>query len=352
MRLAFVSPIAVHHPESSEVAGRVHRLATSLAERGHDVIYVTAKWWEGTFQQFEESGITYRAINTGSGTSVLTPMRVANEVREAKADVVHAVCDSPSWTAGAQYGAGLSGAGFLVEWYDPPATESGFAGWLRGRALHSADLVVTPSQTVETTVRENGVDGGKVRVIPTGIDVELIQETGQAASGDIVYSRRLEEGANLETLLLALAEFREYDWQATIIGDGPLRGAYERQVSDLRIDDRVEFVGELPVEERIARFKNAHVYVHTAEYTPFAHDLLRALAAGCVSIVEYHKDSSAHELVVHEDRGFTATSPEELTRRLAAAGELESQSFDENFLDFSDEAVLETYLDIYRSIRP
>jgi glycosyltransferase involved in cell wall biosynthesis len=210
---------------------------------------------------------------------------------------------------------------------------------------------VTPSETVETTVREHGVDGRRVRVIPTGIDVETIEAIEPAESGDIVYSRRLDEGANLETLLLALAEFREYDWNATIIGDGPQRAAYERQARDLRIDDRVEFVGDLPVAERIARFKNAHVYVHTAEYTPFAHDLLRALAAGCVSIVEYHEDSSAHELVVHEDRGFTATSPEELTRRLAAAGDLESLCFDEDFADFADEAFLEAYLDIYRRIR-
>ncbi len=351
MRLAFVSATTVHHPVSDDVAARLHRLATAVADRGHEVTYFTSRWWQGDFQEFEQDGITYRAVGNGSNNSVLTPMRVANEVREADADVVHAVCDSPLWTAGAQYGATLSDAGFLVEWYDPPASESGFSGWLRRRALHSADLIVTPSQTVETTVRENGVDGRRVRVIPTGIDVELIQKAEEAESGDIVYSRRLDDGANLETLLLALAEFREYDWHATVIGDGPRREAYERQAKDLRIDDRVEFVGDLPVEERISRFKTAHVYVHTAEYTPFTHDLLRALAAGCVSIVEYHENSSAHELVVHEDRGFTATSPEELTRRLAAAGDLESLSFDENFLDFSNEAFLESYLEIYRTIR-
>ncbi|MFP4530226.1 MAG: glycosyltransferase [Halodesulfurarchaeum sp.] len=351
MRLALVSPTTVHHPEPGAVAFRLHRLAAAVARRGHEVLWVTAKWWQGDFADFEQDGITYRGIGNG-GDSLLTPWHVARAVRDWGPEVVHGGCSSPRWTVGAQLGATVSGAGFILDWYDPPAVAGTVAGWLRKRALRSADVVVTPSETVETAVRELGIDGRTVRVIPTGIDVDLVRETAPATSGDIVYSRRLDDGANLETLLLALAEFREYDWHATIIGDGPQRSVYERQARDLRIDDRVDFVGDLPLEERIARFKNAHVYVHTAEYTPFAHDLLRALAAGCVSIVEYHEESSAHELVVHEDRGFTATSPEELTRRLAAAANLESRTVDEDFLDLSEEAFLEAYLDIYRSVRP
>ncbi|MFB6085454.1 MAG: glycosyltransferase [Halodesulfurarchaeum sp.] len=351
MRLALVSPTTVHHRDPGAVAFRLHRLATAVTERGHEVVWITRKWWQGEFQDFEQGGITYRGIGDGSGDSILTPLRVASVLRKTGAGIVHVGCESPRWTMGAQLGATLSGAGFLLEWYDPPDAEGTLDGWLRTHTLRSADVVVTPSQTVETAVRERGIDGRRIRVIPTGIDVDLIRETPPAESGDIVYSRRLDDGANLETLLLALAEFREFDWNATIIGDGPRREAYERQATDLRIDDRVEFMGELPLEERIARFKAAHVYVHTAEYTPFAHDLLRALACGCVSIVEYHEDSSAHELVVHEDRGFTATSPEELTRRLAAAGDLESTTVEEDFLDLSEEAFLEAYLDVYRSIR-
>ena len=351
MRVAFVSAQTVHHAET-EMTARLDRLASAVANRGHEVTCFTSKWWQGNFQEFEHEGLTYRGIGNGSADGMGTSVKVANAIRKADPDVVHAVCGDPRWTNGAKWGASLSGAGFLIDWYDPPATTGMLSGWRRNRALKRADYVVTPSQTVETNVRERGVNGRRVRVIPTGIDLEEIKSIPAVESGDIVYSRELDEGANLETLLLALAEFREYDWNASIIGDGPRREQYERQARDLRIDDRVEFLGALPIEERIARFKHAHVYVHTADYTPFAHDLLRALAAGCVSIVEYHEHSSAHELVVHEDRGFTATSPEQLTRRLAAAGDLEQKSFAESFGTFSDEAFLEAYLDLYRSIRP
>lgn len=349
MRLAFVSARTIHHADS-DGAARMHRLASALAERGHEVVCVTAKWWQGDFAEFEQDEITYRAVG-GSVGGLLTPFRVASAIREVDPDVVHGACDPPGWAMAARLGAALAGAGSVMECYDPPSAAGGLGGSLRSLALNSADAVVTPSRTVETTVRALGVDGDGIRVVPTGIDVAQIREAAPAEGGDIVYSRRLDDGANLETLLLALAEFREYDWNATVIGDGPRREAYERQARDLRIEDRVTFVGDLPVEERVAHFKNAHVFVHTAEYTPFAHDLLRALAAGSVSIVEYHEASSAHELVETEDRGFTATSPEELTRRLAAAGELENRQFDERFAEFDDETFLETYLDLYRSTR-
>ncbi|MDR5656888.1 glycosyltransferase [Halodesulfurarchaeum sp. HSR-GB] len=350
MRLAFVSATTIHHADS-DGAARLNRLATALSERGHEVTVITAKWWQGDFVEFEQDGLTYHAVGDGSTGGLSTPLGVVNAIREVDPDVVHAACELPNWIVAARIGATLSGAGLLVECYDPPETTGGFGGWLRSAGLRAADAIVTPSTTVETTVRALGVDAADIQVIPTGIDMDLVRETAPTESGDIVYSRRLDDGANLETLLLALAEFREYDWTATIIGDGPRRAAYERQARDLRIDDRVTFVGDLPVAERIARFKAAHVYVHTAEYTPFAHDLLRALAAGCVSVVEYHEAASAHELVEHEERGFTATSPEELTRRLAAAGDLERRTFDEAFARFDDDAVLETYLDRYRSIR-
>jgi glycosyltransferase involved in cell wall biosynthesis len=252
---------------------------------------------------------------------------------------------------GARIGAMLGRTPYIVECYDPPRAHGTLSETLYRMGAKAADAVVAPSRTVKTRVREFGVRAERIHVIPSGIDMESIRSIEPGEGGDIVYSRYLDHEANLETLLLALAEFREYDWNATIVGDGPRRADYERQASDLRIDDRVHFVGEKEVAERIALFKNAHVYVHTAEYTPFAIELLRALASGCVALVEYHEDSSAHELVEQEDRGFTATSAQELTERLAYAGELDSLSVDERFAAYDERHFLERYLDVYRGVQ-
>ncbi|MFB6093558.1 MAG: glycosyltransferase [Halanaeroarchaeum sp.] len=346
MRVAFVSARTTHHGETDATARR-HGLAADLANRGHDVSVFTSTWWEGDHDAFEHESIEYRGL-AGTPGHWRFALRLPGALGEFDPDVIHADCEPESHPIAATVGGHLAGAPVLLECYDPPTTLGPVVGRLTGFAARSATAVVTPSRTVRTRVREMGVPGEDVTVVPTGIEMDVVRDVEPADGGDIVYSRRLDESANLETLLLALAEFREYDWRATVVGDGPQRESYERQTRDLRIEDRVDFVGERSVPERIALFKNAHVYVHTAEYTPFAIDLLRALAAGAVGIVEYHADSSAHELVERRERGFTATSAQELTERLAEAGALDHRTIDETYAEYDRRSFVERYLDLYR----
>ncbi|WP_232687567.1 glycosyltransferase family 4 protein [Halobacterium zhouii] len=346
MRVAFVSETTAHHADGDDLA-RLDVLASCLAERGHEVDVCCAQWWEGQPDTFEYEGVTYHAVTEERGERWFAP-KVAPLLRAIDPDVVHTTSRTPGHVYGARWGGVLAGAPLVCDWYDPHETTEGLRGRAYRYAARKPSEVVAPSRTVKTSVRECGANGGNVSVVPTGIDMEQIRHTTPGDGGDIVFSRRLDEDANLETLLLALAEFREYDWNCTVIGDGPARDRYERQARDLRIADRVEFVGEQSVEDRVALFKNAHVYVHTAERTSFALDLQRALACGCVSIVEYHAESSAHELVETRERGFRATSAEELVRSLVAAGDIERLAVDDEFDANDRDAFLESYLDVYR----
>ena len=346
MRVAFVTETTAHHVAADDVA-RFHLLADVLAERGHDVHVCCAQWWDGRPDTFEHENLTYHAV-TGERGQRWFSAKVTPLLRSLQPDVVHASSRTPGHVYGARWGGLLAGAPVLVDWYDQHDTTSGLRGRAYRYAARRPSTVVTPSRTVKTSVRECGADGNGVRVVPTGIDFEQIQRTVPGDDGDIVFSRQLDEDANLESLFLALAEFREYDWNCTVIGEGPERGNYERQASDLRIADRVDFVGGQSVEERIQTLKNAHVYVHTAEHTSFALDLLRALACGCVGIVEYHAQSSAHELIETYDRGFRATNDEEITECLVEAGNLERMAVDDSFANYDHEQFLDTYLDAYR----
>nr|WP_309221810.1 glycosyltransferase [Halorussus sp. MSC15.2] len=122
---------------------------------------------------------------------------------------------------------------------------------------------------------------------------------------------------------------------------------YERQVRDLRIEDRVSFAGDQPLENRLSAFKGAQVYVQTARREAFPTDLLRALASGSTGVVEYHVESSAHELVEQENRAFRTTSEQELTDALVTASEMEPMEFNENFAEYDEEQVLDKYLTAY-----
>jgi glycosyltransferase involved in cell wall biosynthesis len=346
MRVAFVAETVAQHRETGATR-RIRRTAEGLAARGHDVVVCCAKWWEGDSDRFEQHGVTYRAVtDEPPGESGRFAVLLPAALRAADPDVIQAA-PVPAQALAAKAASLFVRAPLVVDWYESPS--AGDADDPRWRLVATVpDLVLTPSETVRTRVRELGADGDAVRVVPNAIDVNAVREADPQTVADIVYSRRLDEDANLESLLLALAELRDHDWSALVVGDGPERDIYERQVRDLRIDDRVSFAGDQPLENRLAAFKGAHVYAQTARREAFPTDLLRALASGCAGVVEYHVESSAHELVEQEERAFRTTSEQELTDALVAASEMEPMAFNDSFAEYDEDAVLGTYLDAYR----
>jgi glycosyltransferase involved in cell wall biosynthesis len=351
MRVAFVVADTTHRRDT-QLGRRVERTAALLAARGHEVLLLCRQWWDGDHSTFEQDGISYRRVTDGDGDARFAA-NLPFAILRADPDVIHAAYTAEQDVLAARLGAALARAPLVVDWYgtEKPIVGDDPRSELRRRARRSAarspEAIVAPSETVRTRVREFGADGDDVTVIPNSIDFDAIREADTGGVADVVYSRRLDDDANLESLLLALAELRDRDWSAAIIGDGPRREAYERQARDLRIDDRVTFAGDQPIPKRIQAFKGAQVFVQTSYREAFPTDLLRALACGCVGIVEYHADSSAHELVEHVDRGFRTTSEQELTDALVEAADIPHRQVDESFAEYDESATVDRYLDVY-----
>jgi glycosyltransferase involved in cell wall biosynthesis len=344
MRVAFVSETVVQHRQTGATR-RLRRTAEALAGRGHDVVVCCSQWWDGDHETFEQDGVTYRRVTDGPGRERFA-LSLPAALRAADPDVIQATADDPTHVLAAKAASLFLRAPLVVDWYESPQTgDADDPIWRLAATV--PELVSVPSETVRTRVRELGADGEAVRVVPNGIDVDAVRAAEPRAVADIIYSRRLDRDANLESLLLALAELRDHDWSAVVIGDGPERDVYERQVRDLRIEDRVSFAGDQPLENRLAAFKGAHVYAQTARREAFPTDLLRALASGCAGVVEYHVESSAHELVEQEERAFRTTSEQELTDALVTASEMDPMEFNENFAEYDEAQVLDKYLAAY-----
>ncbi len=352
MRVAFVAEVTAQHEETGGTR-RLRRTAEQLANRGHEVTVLCAQWWDGEHESFEQADVTYRAVTTeppGDEPLRRFALSLPGALRRTKPDVIHAVA-VPKHVLAAKTASKLAHSPLVVDWYEAPPAGAGATSKSLRMAARAPDEVITPSETVKTRVRELGASDDDVRVIPNSIDMDAIREAQVVDGADIVYSRRLDEDANLESLLLALAELRDKGWHAVVVGDGPAREQYERQTRDLRIDDRVEFTGAQPAEKRIPVFRGAHVYVQTARKEAFPTDLLRALACGCAGVVEYHVESSAHELVEREERTFRTTSEQELTNALREAAELPQMTENESFEQYDHRPVLEQYLDCYRDVQ-
>jgi glycosyltransferase involved in cell wall biosynthesis len=351
MRVATVTRRTVHHAETNATT-RMSRLASALAERGHEVAVFCSQWWEnGEVTTTDGAGITYRAVtHHPSAPAPRFAARLPGIVSGYAPDVIHAAHEPHPIVLGAGAAARLTRAPLVVDWYEehPRSDRTGRPGRLATRV---PDRVIVPSRLVETETRELGVPAERIERIPDAIDVDAIREVDPESVADIVYARRLDGDAGLESLFLALAELRRFDWSLAVIGDGPERSAYECQAAELRIDDRVTFLGSRPPERRIAIMRGARVAVHTAHRTPFPREFLRALACGCVGIAVYRVASSAHELIETHPRGIRVSSDDELADAVRQAAGMDHRTLEQSFAPFDEDAVFDRYVGCYEAVR-
>ena len=346
MRVALVSMRTPHY-EDSEGAHRMARLARGLVDAGHDVTVFCAQWWDGHEDDREVDGVRYRRVTLGPAPTSFS-YRIPFSIARHRPDVIHARATPPQSIVGASVGGTLTRTPLVVDWFGDENLPTG-SRWTRWAATEPA-MVVTPSEMVRTDVRELGASDEATRVIPESIDFDLVEETEPDEPIDVAYAHPLDESANLGSLLLGLAELRTKDWRARIIGDGPERADYEEQAADLRIDDRVEFVGACDRERRLAIYRSAHVFVQTASREYFATELLWALACGCIGVVEYQAESAAHELIEGYERSYRVTSPQGIADAIADAGEFDRQDIDPEWAGYDHDAVLGRYVDCYEEV--
>jgi len=331
-------------PFAAEATARRRRFAEGLAARGHDVTVCCARWWGFDGPTFERNGVRYRAVCDPPAAGTFAA-RLPAALARVRPDVVHAAASPPAAVASARAAAAAVRAPLVVDWWaDHPADRPVAYDRVAGLAA----TVTAPSRTAATVARAHGVPEERVTTLPEPVDYDRVRAAPVDDRADVVYARRLDEGANVERLLLALAELRDRSWRAAVVGDGPARGEAEATAADLRIDDRVSFLGDLSLGDLLPVLRGARVFAQTATREPFATELLWALACGCVGVVEYQADSAAHELVEGRGRGVRVTSPQELADEIAAAADHEHLTVSEAYADHDRSAVLGRLEECYR----
>ncbi|SEK43667.1 glycosyltransferase [Haloferax larsenii] len=344
MRVALVSMYTTHHEETGATR-RTRRTAELLSDRGHEVVVLCAQWWDGEVPEFEHQNVTYRRVTESPSVGAFAS-KVPFVLRDVAPDVIQVASYPPSHVSAVKTAARFLRTPVVADWWNRDDRGGNRA---YRRAAKAPDTVVVPSEMIRTQVRELGASADATRLVPEPLNMGLVRDAPVKEVADVVYARDLDEHANVESFLLALAELRDKDWNAVVIGDGPERGTAEQTARDLRIDDRVEFLGELPAEKAVPIMKGAHVFAQTATVEPFATNLLWALACGCVCIVEYQARSSAHELVEGRERGSLVTNPQELADEIVAARRFDHETVDEDFAHYDFRTVVDQYEDVYQT---
>jgi hypothetical protein len=71
------------------------------------------------------------------------------------------------------------------------------------------------------------------------------------------------------------------------------------------------------------------------------------MACGCIGIVEYQAESSAHELIEQRDRAFRVTNPQEIADKITESAGFERRTVDESCAEFDHAQVRARYEDLY-----
>jgi glycosyltransferase involved in cell wall biosynthesis len=343
MRVAIVERRTIHK-EGESSAKRLHTVAELLAMKGHAVSFYCLRWWEEEDREKIHNGVRYYAISEDiEDVEWRFAAQLPSKIKEYEPDVIIADGTERAVVMGSKFTCLFLRKPLILDFYKQ--IKIGRGSKRKSELIMGlADLVVVPSEMVQTSVIEAGCEGKLIERLPNPIEIKSIKDTKKEKVADIVYSKVLDKNCNLETFLLALAELRDVKWKAAIIGEGERRELYERQIKDLRISRRVEFLGEVPTERKIAIFKGAHVCVHTALQSGFPKDFLLALACGCVGIAEYHENSSAHELIRPRERGFRITEGEVLHQTIREAAKLPRKEIEEGYFGYSEKNFIEKYI--------
>jgi phosphatidylinositol alpha-1,6-mannosyltransferase len=233
------------------------------------------------------------------------------------------------------------------------ASESRELAWLARRVLRAADLIVANSRnTARILADEWHQDGGRVALLYPGVDTaRFVPAPRNRAARDrlgwgdrrvVLTVGRLQRRKGHDHLIRALADIRKVvpDIVYAIVGDGEERPGLEDLAARAGVRDHVQFLGEVPDDELIARYQQCDLFALPnrqvgKDIEGFGMVLLEAQACG-IPVLAGASGGTAETMRVPEtgrvvdcdDPGRLAaaliellTGPE-LLRRMGAAGRL------------------------------
>lgn len=199
----------------------------------------------------------------------------------------------------------------------------------------------------------------KITVVPNGIVVQKFQQAAPLPRSSIginngtcllLYIASFQQRKDHGTLLRAVAQVS--DVELVLVGDGELRGQFERQAESLGIAPRVHFLGaRTDVAELL---KLADIYVHVPIFEGFGIAAAEAMAAGKPIIASNVPGlaqvvGDAAVLVPPGDSDALATA----IRKLIASPELRLQLAGaalQRSDQFNIERTVNAYIELYRTI--
>jgi glycosyltransferase involved in cell wall biosynthesis len=150
----------------------------------------------------------------------------------------------------------------------------------KAMASRAAAIVCVCQYEKDLALRQRLADAGRLHVIHNGVH-DVAPELRAEPERDpvrLVTVARFEAPKDHHTLIRALALLRAQDWQADLVGEGPLQPQVRTLAETLGIGDRVKFLGYQPDPAPV--LARSRIFVLSSRSEGFPRSLLEAMRAG------------------------------------------------------------------------
>ena len=170
-----------------------------------------------------------------------------------------------------------------------------------------ATAIHTVSETSKQDILQLGANS-KIFVVPNGINVNDYMLENEIAPNphQAIFVGRLVFYKNLEIVFRALSRVIQNlsDAKLVVVGDGPMRMAWESMVDDLGLHQHVRFLGRIPNVEKLSQLQESAFLLLPSKVEGFGIVILEAFA--CNKPVLVSSIGALRELVSDEVDGFFA----------------------------------------------
>ena len=324
MKIAYVYD-AVYPWIKGGAEKRIYEISKRLVERGHEVHWFGIKWWDGD-STIEQNGVYLhgvcepRELYVEGRRSIPEALYFARKLLfpllKEDLDIVdcYAFPYFPSFSA--KLCSLLKRTPLVITWlevwddywYDYLGRKGVFGKVVERRTSKLSKAIITLSEKVKNDLISIGVNQGKIRVIPDGIDFESIQKIKPSKKRyDTLYVGRLIKHKNVDVLIRAIDTVKKKmpDIKCGIIGDGPERENLTKLTKDVNLERNIDFLGFLEEDKEVISYmKSSKVFVFPSTREGAGLVTLEANACGLPVITVNHEKNAAVEVVINEENGF------------------------------------------------
>lgn len=186
----------------------------------------------------------------------------------------------------------------VASWLHAPLDMYEASGFGGGDFVKYADIHFAISKEIANAIRLYDKEGIIYR-INNPVDLSKVHKVDELCKGTLLFVGRLSEEKNIGIILCAIAVAKS-KWKLRLVGDGDERCKLEKLAKELRIEDRVEFVGWCDDPWKYAKDSYALVLSSMYEGSPLV--VVEALSCGIP--VFGNVSSRVSEIIKPSENGF------------------------------------------------